>query len=175
MTTGIVRTAVVCAIVAFGATAQAQVGEQSAIGRPTVEVTPFVGISSATSARIGAAIRCALVRDLSLELEIDYRRDEINALSSSVNAIYDLPRVGRIVPYLTAGAGVEQYGTPYEVPGLGVVTLRGLALTVNAGGGVRVPVTENWGVRTDARWSNGIGRDAPERWRLYNGVSFRGR
>jgi hypothetical protein len=48
-----------------------------------------------------------------------------------------------------------------------------LAFTLNAGGGVRVPVNDRWGVRADARWSNGIGWAAPERWRVYNGVTFR--
>jgi hypothetical protein len=174
MRTGIVRAALVCAIVAVRASAQAQVGEQSAIRRSTAEVTPFVGIDSAASARIGAAIRFAWTHNVSLELEMDYRRAEIDALASSVNVLYDLPHLGRAIPYLAAGAGFEQYGTALDVPGVGVVASRGLALTVNAGGGVRVPVDENWGIRTDARWSNGIGRDAPERWRLYNGVTFRG-
>jgi len=35
-----------------------------------------------------------------------------------------------------------------------------------------VPVDANWGIRTDARWFNGLGRDAGEHWRLYNGVTF---
>jgi hypothetical protein len=175
MRTGIVRIAMVCAIVAFAAPAPAQGREQSAVGPSAVEVTPFVGIDSASSARVGAAIRFAWMRNVSLELEMEYRRSEIHALDSSLSVLYDLPRLGRAVPYVAAGAGFEQYGTAFQVPGAGVVTTRGLALTVNAGGGVRVPVDENWGIRTDARWSNGVGRDAPERWRLYNGVTFRGR
>jgi opacity protein-like surface antigen len=173
MRTGIVRIAVACAVGAFASSAQAQVGQQNSIVHPDVEVTPFIGIGSAASARIGAAIRFAWMRNLSVELEMDYRNAEVNALGSSVSVLYDLPHLGRVVPYLAAGAGFEQYGTAVQIPGIGLVTRRGLALTVNAGGGVRVPVTDNWGVRTDARWSNGIGPDAPERWRIYNGVTFR--
>jgi hypothetical protein len=160
---------VVCAIVAAGAPAQAQVGDQSSIGRSAVEVTPFVGIDSASSARIGAAIRFAWMRNVSLELEMDYRRAEMNALASSVSLLYALPHLGRVIPYLAAGAGFERYGTALHVPGVGVVPRRGLAMTVNAGGGMRVPIDENWGIRTDAGWSNGIGRDAPQRWRCTTG------
>ena len=45
---------------------------------------------------------------------------------------------------------------------------------MNAGGGVKVPVDENWGVLgADARWFNGIGGQAGEHWRLFNGVTFK--
>ena len=45
-------------------------------------------------------------------------------------------------------------------------------LTVNAGGGIRVPVNDRWGVRSDARWLYGSGRDAPDQWRIYNGATL---
>jgi hypothetical protein len=45
-------------------------------------------------------------------------------------------------------------------------------LAINAGGGLKLPVNDTWGIRTDARWFNGLGRDAGEHWRLYNGVTF---
>jgi hypothetical protein len=32
------------------------------------------------------------------------------------------------------------------------VSLHQTTFTVNAGGGIEVPVTENWGLRTDVRW-----------------------
>ena len=37
---------------------------------------------------------------------------------------------------------------------------------------LRIPIDDRWGVRTDARWINGTGRDAPEHWRIYNGATF---
>jgi hypothetical protein len=83
-----------------------------------------------------------------------------------------VPSIGQATPYVAAGIGLDQYGFPVELPGRAVATQKGTAVTVNAGGGVRVPVAGNWGMRTDARWSNGIGSRAPERWRLYNGVTF---
>jgi len=48
-----------------------------------------------------------------------------------------------------------------------------MALSVNAGGGIKVPVDENWGVRADARWFNGVGEQAGEHWRLFNGVTWK--
>ena len=46
------------------------------------------------------------------------------------------------------------------------------AFTINAGGGLKVRVDDRLAIRTDARWFNGVGRDAGEHWRLYNGVTF---
>ena len=69
--------------------------------------------------------------------------------------------------------GLEQYGTAVDVPTFGIITQPRIALTVNAGGGVRVPVNQTWGVRADARWVNGLSTFAPEHWRVYHGVTFR--
>jgi hypothetical protein len=44
---------------------------------------------------------------------------------------------------------------------------------VNAGGGLTVGVDSRWSFRTDARWYNGLGPDAPEHWRLFTGVTVR--
>jgi hypothetical protein len=138
-----------------------------------VDITPFVSLGSTTSSRIGAAIRFALTPTLSLEAETGYRRGEIGALSAHLSLLYNLPRVGRLRPYLAGGLGIEQYGTALEQPGFGVVTQQRLAFAINAGGGLEVPVSQQWGMRTDARWFNGLGRFDPEHWRLFNGVTFR--
>jgi hypothetical protein len=138
-----------------------------------VEVTPFVSLGSIASSRIGAAIRFRWTPTLSLEAETGYRRGEIGALSAHMSLLYDLPRVGRLRPYLAGGLGIEQYGTALDVPRLGLVTQARLAFAVNAGGGLEVPVNQHWGMRTDARWFNGLGTFAPEHWRLFNGVTIR--
>ncbi len=96
----------------------------------------------------------------------------MNALNVNVGLLYDLPRMGVVTPYLAGGIGLDQYGWATDVPGHGLLIRSGTAFTVNAGGGLRVPVDENWGLRSDARWFNGVGQTAPERWRLYNGVTF---
>jgi hypothetical protein len=73
---------------------------------------------------------------------------------------------------VAGGVGFEQYGSVVDTPLQGLITVKKTAFTVNAGGGVRVPIDDKWGYGADLRWSNGIGREAPERWRVYNGVTF---
>lgn len=165
----------VCSSVA-SAPGYAQTRGDVGVTRPAdVEISPFVSLGSDPSSRIGAAIRFAWLSNLSVEAEFGYLPGEIDALSASANLLYDLPRVGRIIPYLAAGVGLEQYGAAIQAPGGGVIALSQTTFTVNAGGGVRVPVSDAWGIRTDARWTNGLARFAPEHWRVYNGVTFRPR
>ena len=169
--------AIVCAMfVVFGpvpAQAQEREDEPNSASRPAVGVTPFVSMGSARSSRIGAAIAFAWTEKLSLEAEMGYRQGEgdLNFLNSSVSLLYALPKVGRVTPYLAAGVGLEQYGAPESIPRYGVVTLRQTALTVNAGGGVKVPVAGPVAFRSDARWVKGFGRTAGEHWRMYNGMT----
>jgi hypothetical protein len=141
-------------------------------GPTAVTVTPFVSLGSPYSSRVGAAILFPWTGTTGLEVEVGYRREELNALSAHVSLIQDLPRIGRVTPYLAAGIGLEEYGTVVPQPDRTLATLARTALSVNAGGGVKVPVDDRWGVRTDARWFNGLGRQAGEHWRLFNGVTW---
>jgi hypothetical protein len=106
-----------------------------------------------------------------LEVETAYRRSAVSPFSANVSMLLDLPSFARVTPYVAGGIGVDQYVVADSLNGH-VVTQAGTALSVNAGGGVRVRSTDAWGLRTDARWSNGLGGRAPERWRVYNGVTF---
>lgn len=140
-----------------------------------VEVTPYVSMGSYPSSRVGAAIAFRLTPAFSVESEVGYRRDPIGMLSMSASLLYDLPRIGPVMPYLAAGAGLEQYATAFRLPDGALAAQQRTALALNAGGGLKVPVNDNWGIRADARWFNGLGRDAGEHWRLYDGVMFRTR
>jgi hypothetical protein len=87
--------------------------------------------------------------------------------------LYDLPRVGRATPYVAAGAGLSQYGAPvFSLDGRPVGTQSGLALTVHAGGGVKVPMNDALDLRTDARWFKSFGRAGSEQFRVAQGISF---
>ena len=154
------------------ATAQTQ-STADAAAPASVTITPFVSLGSPYSSRIGGAIAFPLNKDTSLEAEFGYRHQELNALSAHLSLVRDLPSLGRIKPYLAAGIGLEEYGAPLPQPNGTVATLGRMALSVNAGGGVKVPVDETWGIRADARWFNGIGGQAGEHWRLFNGVTFK--
>ena len=160
-----------CAILSAATSARAQDDPGQANSRPAVEITPFVFLGSNASSGVGAAVRWPTVSPLSFELETTYRPAETNALGFNLSMLYDLPRMGRATPYVAAGVGLDQYNTAEFVGGR-FVAQRNTAVTVNAGGGLRVQADENWGIRTDARWVNGLGRTAPEKWRLYNGVTF---
>ena len=120
----------------------------------------------------GAAVRFAWTTNLSVETEAGYRHAGIDALSTSVSLIWDVPRVGRVVPYLAGGVGLEQFGTAIVQPGGVLGTQTNVGFTINAGGGVRVPVTGRWGYRSDIRWVNNLSTWGGEHWRVYNGVTF---
>lgn len=142
---------------------------------PAVEVTPFVSMDSSGSSPIGAAISFPLGSSFNIEAETGYRRGEghLNTLSSSANLLYALPRIGRTTPYLAAGAGLAQYGAPIVSPGGSVIgTEPRIAFEVNAGGGLKVPVADTWGMRTDVRWFKSFGRAGGEHFRVAQGISF---
>ena len=150
--------------------AQAQdSGSQAAPAQ--VQITPYVSFGSMAETGVGGSVRWPVAPKLSIEVDTALRQAEVTGLSSSVSLIYDLPSIGRATPYVAGGVGVEQYGTVVQSP-LGLFTMTKTAFTINAGGGVRVPIDETWGFRSDARWSKGFGLQAPERWRVYNGVTF---
>jgi hypothetical protein len=161
-----------CAGLAVASAARAQ-DVPAAASSAGPEVTPYAFLGSGTSSGVGAAIRWPLPAHLSIELDTSYRRAEVNGLSSGLSLLFDFPDIGRVTPYAAAGVGLEQYGTAERSPAGALVTQGRTALSVNAGGGLRVRGEGSWGIRTDARWSNGIGERAPERWRLFNGVTFK--
>ena len=161
----------VLALVAF--TLQASpAGAQDA---PRVEVTPYVAIGSPGASPVGAAVTFPLTSTLSLETDVAYRRAEgrIHALSTNTSLLWLLPRVGQSTPYVAGGIGLSQYGAPVFVSsGPPIGTEPSFAFTVNAGGGLKMPMNEKVGLRTDARWFKSFGRQGSEQFRVAQGVSF---
>ena len=47
-----------------------------------------------------------------------------------------------------------------------------VALTVNAGGGLKMPMNEKLDLRTDARWFKSFGPQGSDQFRVAQGVSF---
>jgi hypothetical protein len=162
---------VVFALVAFALEA-GPVGAQDV---NTVEVTPYVALGSAAAAPVGAAVTFPVTSTLSVETDVAYRRGEggIHALSSSVSLLYFLPRVGRSIPYVVGGVGLSQYGAPvFSSNGRPIGTEPSVALTVNAGGGLKTPINEKLDLRTDARWFKSFGPQGSEQFRVAQGLSF---
>ena len=168
-----------CALLAVHVAAYAQdrstersddAGDRASPGRP-VEITPYVLMGSPSASGVGTAVRWPVGSRLGIELETELEHAEITAMNVALSLVYDLPAIGAVTPYVAGGVGLERFGKalyrPDGKPLLGTDT----ALTLNAGGGVRVPVNDRWGVRSDARWIYGPGRDAPDQWRIYNGAT----
>jgi opacity protein-like surface antigen len=161
----------VFALVAFTLTAS----PARAQDEKPAEVTPYVALGSAGASPVGAAVTFPVTSTLSVETDVAYRRGEggIHALSSSASLIYSLPRAGQTTPYVAAGVGLSQYGSPvFSAQGPPIGTQSRVAMTVNAGGGLKMPLNEKLDLRTDARWFKSLGREGSEQFRVAQGVSF---
>jgi len=164
-------TSAVFALVAFPLAAS----PAGAQGARTVEITPYVAVGTAAAPPVGAAVTFPVTSTLNIETDVGYRRGEggINALSSNLSLLYFLPRVGTATPYVVGGVGLAQYGAPVFTsngPPIGTESL--VALTVNAGGGLKMPINEKLDLRTDARWFKSFGRQGSEQFRVAQGISF---
>jgi len=140
-----------------------------------VEVTPYVALGTAAASPVGVAVTFPVTAALSIETEVAYRRGEgdIHALSSSLSLLYFLPRLGQATPYVAGGVGLAQYGAPvFSSGGYPIGTQPRIALTVNAGGGVKMPINDNLDWRTDARWFQSFGRQGSEQFRVAQGIAF---
>src|SRR4051812_20679229 len=141
----------------------------------TFEVTPYVAIGSDAASPVGAAVTFPITSTLSVETDVAYRRGEgrIHALSTNTSLLWFLPRLGQSTPYVAAGVGLSQYGAPvFSSDGPPIGTQSRVAMTVNAGGGLKMPVNDKLDLRTDARWFKSFGRQGSEQFRVAQGLSF---
>lgn len=140
-----------------------------------VQVTPYVAVGSEAASPVGTAVTFPVTSKLAFEMDVAYRRAEggIPALSTSGNLLWALPRVGHAVPYVIGGVGLAQYGAPvFASAGPPIGTRSSVALTVNAGGGLKMPINDKVGTRTDARWFKSFGNQGSEQFHVAQGVSF---
>jgi hypothetical protein len=161
----------VFALVAF-TFAALPVGAQDA---KIVEVTPYVALGSAGVSPVGVAVTFPVTSTLGVESDVAYRRGEgrIHALSTNTSLLWFLPRVGQSTPYVAAGVGLSQYGAPvFSSDGPPIGTQARVAMTVNTGGGLKMPVNDKLDLRTDARWFKSFGKQGSEQFRVAQGISF---
>ena len=168
------RACTICSVFALVVFSLGGVPARAQDGRP-VEVTPYVALGSAGASPVGAAVTFPIASTLSVETDVAYRRGEgaIHALSSSTSLLYFLPRVRQSTPYVAAGVGLSQYGAPvFSFNGAPIGTQPRLAMTVNAGGGLKMPMNEKLDLRTDAGWFKSFGHQGSEQFRVAQGISF---
>lgn len=137
-----------------------------------VEVTPFASVGSYPSSRMGAAITFPWTPNLSVESEVGWRLTASD-LTASAGVVYNLTKMARVTPYVATGVGLAPYSALFQVPTGDSLSVQQTTFTINAGGGIEIPLSQNWGLRTDARWIDGVARGAGNYWRLYYGVTFR--
>jgi hypothetical protein len=155
--------------VALGAAPAAAQNSKSA------EVTPYVALGSAGASPVGTAVVFPLTSTLSLETDVAYRRGEgrIHALSTNASLLWSPRRVGQSRPFVAAGVGLSQYGTPVlSSGGSPIGTESRVAPTVNAGGGIKTPLNERVAMRTDARWFKSFGTQGSEQFRVAQGIAL---
>ena len=138
--------------------------------RLPVEVSTFLAVGGFDTSSTGVTARMPIKARLSVEAEVEWRLEDVSGLSASGNLMLDLRKPGRVTPYVIGGAGIDRYTVDFGWPQQGTTTQLTSALSVNGGGGVRIPLNARWGMRTDARVSNGIGR-GPTRWRVFYGMT----
>ena len=139
-----------------------------------VELTPYVAVGTAGSSPVGFAVTFPVTSSLGVETDVAYRRGEgIPAFSTSCSLLYSLPRAGKATPYVAGGVGLSQYGSPvFSAGGVPIGSQSRLAVTLNTGGGLKIPVNAEVKLRTDARYYKSFGREGSEAFRVAQGVSF---
>ena len=152
--------------------AELPVGAQDA--RP-VDVTPYLAVGSAAASPVGVAVTFPFRSRFGVETDVAYRRAEgdIHALSLNTSLLWFPPRIGKSTSYVAGGLGLSQYGAPvFSSSGPPIGTVSRVALTVNAGAGLKVPMNQKLDLRTDARWFKSFGRQGSEQFRVAQGLSF---
>lgn len=133
-----------------------------------VEISPFVS-SGGESTSVGVGVRWPFMARLGLEFEAEYRSTsarpiygslENNGVNGNVNLVVDLPSIGRVRPFVLGGGGLEHYNLLLQSDPF-FLRDAGVSFVVNAGGGVRVPINDRVGVRTELRWTDGWTKGDP--------------
>jgi opacity protein-like surface antigen len=158
---------------------------QSVAEPKTITVTPFIGGAFATSdglggsAGVGVAVAYDVSANLGFEAEVahffDVAGDDANVDSPlqnySANAVYHFD-MKRATPYATFGLGLEHIGRSVKNPDvLALYAPPSTEFAYNFGGGVKIPITQNFLARADLRRFQATDL-APNYWRVSGGVTW---
>ena len=158
---------------------------QSVAESNTITVTPFIGGAMGTSdglggsAGLGVAVGYDFSSHLGVEAEFthlfDVAGEDANVDSPvqnySANALYHFD-MRRATPYATFGLGLEHIGRSVKNPDvLALYAPPSTEIAYNFGGGVKVPLTQDFLARGDLRRFQATDL-APNYWRLYGGITW---
>lgn len=92
----------------------------------------------------------------------------------NTSLLWLLPRVGQATPYVAGGLGLSQFRALASSHNGGPIVggEQRVGLTMNVGGGLKMPMNENLDLRTDVRWFSPVGSAGNELFRVAQGISF---
>jgi opacity protein-like surface antigen len=156
------------AVFAQSANAQADGQPQAATNPPSVLITPFFAFGDDLAPGGGGAFTFPWTGQLSVEMEASLGTD---AARSSVNLLYDMPRLGRFTPYLAGGIGVQRDEIDSNLASVDFNRPKTTEFAVNVGAGATISIGDRWSYRADFRWYN-PDNEWPESWRVFSGVTL---
>jgi hypothetical protein len=111
---------------------------------------------------------------LSVETDVAYRRGEgrIHALVQTPVSCGLFRASGNRHRISPRELGYRNTGRPFSSNGTPIGTQPRVAMTVNTGGGLKMPVNDKLDLRTDARWFKSFGKQGSEQFRGAQGISF---
>lgn len=170
-----------CALLTVAAVAAAQSPQSSNRFLNPEEISPFV-TSEGDATGIGLAVRWPIAGRLAIQGEGEYRngRHDLGfylpnstGFNGNVLLVLDMPSVWRVTPFVVGGGGVERHSAAVQAPGLNQVQWDGRdSFVVNAGGGVRVALTDRVGVRIEVRYADGWAGGAVDSVRVMYGTTI---
>ena len=140
-----------------------------------VEVTPYVALGSAGVSPIGTTVTFPVAPKLSVENRrgISPRRRPYQCVEFKCQSLVLAASRRPSDALYRRGCWTRTIRRArFLLRWLPIGTERRMAMTVNAGGGLKAPMSSNLAWRTDARWSKSLGKQGSEQFRVAQGISF---
>jgi opacity protein-like surface antigen len=170
-----------CAVLALGATARAQSPDPPNRFLHPEQVSPYL-TSAGDATAVGLAVRWPIAARLAVQGEGEYRnggRDlerylpRSSGFNGNVVLVLDGPRLWRVTPFVVGGGGLEHHRAADWAPNPDLIDWSGHdSFVVNAGGGIRVAVTDRIGARIEVRYADGWAGGAVDSVRVMYGTTI---
>lgn len=144
------------------------------------EVAPYV-TSGGDATGVGLTVRWPLVARLSLQAEGEYRNGtggvarylpSSTGINGNLVLVLDLPGAWRLTPFVVGGGGLEHHDDVTSSAGTGGPRWRsGNSFVVNAGGGIRLALSDRVAARVEVRFADGWAQGAWDSVRVMYGTT----